>query len=178
VKAAEPFQPVVPVLREVEQLAGEQRHVGAHDRDVRVVGADIAFLDRARRVHDRGFDGAGDVGREPGPVIAGDLQQRDAVEVGPVPVGRTHLVQGLLHEPRPDAIGPARRVGVLEGDNAPHDRDGTSQVFGLAGVEQAERVVQRVPGRMDEAAGQRGVVAWRRKRPAHHLFRRVVLAVP
>ena len=42
------------------------------------------------------------------------LSQPGTAKVRPVPIRRVHLGERLLQEPRPDAVGLARRVGVLE----------------------------------------------------------------
>ena len=46
----------------VEELAGDDGHVGAHDRDVGVAGADVAFFDRGAGAENRGLDGGGEPG--------------------------------------------------------------------------------------------------------------------
>mgnify|MGYP000129261747 CR=1 FL=1 len=65
-------------------------------------------------------------------MVEGDLEELDAAEVGPVPVGRRHLREGLLEEPGPDAVGPVFRVLVLQGDDLPEDLLGALEPLGLA----------------------------------------------
>ena len=62
-KALEAFTPVAAKFLEAVELARDERHIGAHNRDVGVARADVALLDRAAGVDDGGVDPGGEVGR-------------------------------------------------------------------------------------------------------------------
>ena len=92
------------------------------------------------------------VGGQPVHVVDGHLEELGAAEVGPVPIGRRHFLERLLHKPRPDAIRPAFRVLVLQGNNAAKDLLGAFEPVGPAGIEQGDGVTERIARRMDESA--------------------------
>ena len=159
VKAREALEPVGARLVVRQEFAGDERDVGAHDRDIGVAGTDVAFFDGGASAEDRGVDGGGEVGGEAGAVVAGDLEERDAVEVGPVKIGRAHFRERLFEKPRPDAVRFADGIGVLERDHAAENGAGAVEMRGFAGVEEADGVGKRIAGGVHEATFERGVVA-------------------
>ena len=177
VEPPQPLAAVVGQLGDVEPLARDQRDVGSHQGDVRVARADVAPHDRAGRVQDRVVDLLLQVGGQAVQVIDGDLQELRAAEIRPVPVRRRHLVERLFEEPRPDAVGRAVRVLVLQRDHAVQDCLGPFEPLGFAAVEQRHGVSERIAGAMDDAAFERRVVAGRRELRPEHLLGGVVVRV-
>ncbi len=167
-ESLEALPAVVEQRAVLESLAGDQGDIGPHDRDIGVAGPDVAPLDGTSGVQDRLSHLLLQRSGQAVHVIDRHLEQLRAAEVGPVPVGRRHSIERLFEEPRPDAVGAAVRVLVLEIDHAVEDLFGPLQAVGIARIEQGHRVDQRIAGAVDRAGFERRVVARRRERSRQH----------
>ncbi len=99
VKPLEPRLAVVKQLCVVEKLTGDQCHIGAHYGDIRIARTDVSAFDSASGVKNGIHDLSLQVGGQPVHVVDGHLEELHAAEIGPVPIGRRHVIKRLFHKP-------------------------------------------------------------------------------
>jgi len=168
VESLEALPAVVEQGAVFESLAGDECDIRPHDGDVGVAGPDVAPLDGTGGVQDRLSHLLLQRSGQTVHVVDRHLEQLRAAEVGPVPVGRRHLIERFFEKPRPDSVGAAAGVLVLKIDHAVENLLGPLQTVGVVRIEQGHRVDQRIAGAVDRAGFERRVVARRRERPRQH----------
>ena len=87
-------------------------------------------------------------------------RQTRAAEIGPVPIGRRHLLQRLFQQPGPNAVRPACGVRVLQANHPEEDLLGPRPIAARVALQQSQRVIQGGQhGVNPSAGGHRRVVA-------------------
>ena len=148
-------QPVLRVFaqdRIVENLPGTAGHRRPHQRDIGVIGLDVAPENRPRGALQRGGDFPLQLRIELAGVFDQHVAQPGADEIRPVPIGRSHLRDRFLVQPRPDAVGRIVRIGDLAFQHRPDHLCGAFEILRPAVVEQRQRVVDRQPGLVHPAS--------------------------
>lgn len=109
---------------------------------------------------DGGLDAGDQVSRQTVRRHVQQFEQIAAAEIGPVPIGRGHLVQRLLDVPGPDAVGCSDGIGLLPRQQRAHDAHYARVPARVAGASQPHGVVEAVAGGVDRRAWlNAGVVA-------------------
>ncbi len=117
---------ISPQVLQTAPAVFEQTHIGqhfpsreardrAHHTNIGVTGADIAAENASPRMTDCRSDSLHQSRRQSLPIVVKDLEKTHSNEIGPVPIGRHHLLGRLFRIPAPNPVMSIGGIGDLQG---------------------------------------------------------------